>query len=245
MPVLTTSFGKINHESITLPSGGRRVKYLSVWAGPQAVKLLPSPVEATENIGTFPCAIYIPKSAYFDIVQEGGQSARRHIAIAVDSKGSDYYSSNPAIEGIVPTLRRAGIRVTSIGCGGESIFRHTGATLTVDACLPLAKKLVEERPDEVVIQLGRNDFVAALFTAANLITQMGNLADAIHALDPRVLVTFMTWTREVTRERGWRHVVGRGANGHYGHPGDAFWLVPRVRLGRGLDVNGRRYLCRI
>lgn len=198
MPVLTTSFGRINHESITIPSGGRRIKCLSVWAGPQAVKLLPSPVEATENIGTFPTAIYVPQSAYLDVVQEGGQSARRHIAMLVDSKGSGYYSSNPAIEGIVPTLRRAGIRVTSVGCGGDSIYRYTGATLTADACLPLAKKLLKRRPDEVVIQIGRNDFVANTFTPADLITQMGNLADAIHSLDGRVLVTFMTWTREVT-----------------------------------------------
>ncbi len=198
LPVLATNFGKINYEIVTLPSGGRRIKLLSVWAGPQAVKLLPSPVEATENIGTFPCAIYIPKSAYLDIVQEPAATAKRHIALLVDSKGSDYYSSNPAIEGIVPSLRRAGIRVTSIGCGGDSIFRYTGATLSTDACLTLAKKVLKRRPDEVVIQIGRNDFAAPTFTAANLIAQMGNLADAIHALDPRVLVTFMTWTREVT-----------------------------------------------
>lgn len=198
MPVSATDFGKINHESFALPSSGRRIKCLSVWAGPQAVKLLPTPVDATENIGTFPTAIYVPKSAYVDVLQDTGAGGGRRITMFVDSKGSDYYSSNPAIEGIVPNLRRRGLRVTSVGCGGDSLFRHIGATLTSDACLPFARILLRNRPDEVVIQAGRNDFAGALYTAANLITQMGNLADAIHAVDPRVLVTFLTWTREVT-----------------------------------------------
>lgn len=193
---IVTDYGRTNHEIVAIPSAGRRIKHVSAWAGPQVTTGLTTP--AVDNRGTFICAVYVPQSSYTDLLPESAPAAGRTVAMLVDSKGSGFYSSNPGIDSLVPMLRRAGIRVVSIGGGGNALGYEIGSTFTLDACLPLARRLLRKRPDEVILQIGRNDFANNIMSEANLMTQLGNLADAIHQIDPRVLVTFMTWTREVT-----------------------------------------------
>ena len=196
LAAVDTSYGRVNHEVIAIPAAGRRIKHVSAWAGPQASTGLTTPV--VDNRGTFICAVYVPQSAYADVLPEATPAAGRTIVMLVDSKGSGYYSSNPGVDSLVPMLRRAGIRVVSVGAGGDALAFEIGSTVTLAACLPLARKLLRKRPDEIILQIGRNDFANSLMTGANLATQLGNLADAIHQIDGRVLVTFMTFTREVT-----------------------------------------------
>lgn len=193
---VATEAGRTNHIAVDLPAGGRRIRQVEVWSGPQIVTELPAP--RLNKRGTFLAAVYLPRSAYVDVLPESQHAAGRTISMLVDSKGSGYYSSNPGIDSLVPSLRRAGIRVISYGAGGDGLYSEVGADISVEACLPLARKLARKRPDEIIIQIGRNDFLGGPYTAAELVTQVGNLADAIHQVDPRVLVTIATWTREVT-----------------------------------------------
>ncbi|MGK3981263.1 SGNH/GDSL hydrolase family protein [Sorangium sp. So ce118] len=194
-PQLDTTIGAIAHCACTIPSAGG-MQHVAVFSGPQAVTGLPAP--ANENRGSFICGIYLPASARVQVLPEKASNGAETIVLYGDSKMAGFYSTSPGRDSAAFLLRRAGHRVICNTAGGDALFYSVGSTLTVAACTTLAQKLCRKNPTVIILEMGRNDFVAGLYTPANLVTQLGNLLDAIHAQSPNVKVKILTWTHEVT-----------------------------------------------
>lgn len=195
-PPLTTVTGAMAYPEVTIPTGSRRTREVTVYAGVQAATGLTAPV--TENRGTFICGIYLPASAHVEVLPERLSSAAETVVLYGDSKAAGMYSASPGRDSLTFLLRRQGLRVISQTAGGASLYGDVGATLTVAACTALAKKLCRKNPHTIILEMGRNDFANQRYTPANLVTQLGNLLDAINAVDQRVQVKLLTFTHEVT-----------------------------------------------
>lgn len=194
-PPLDTTIGGIAYCSCTIPAGAG-MQHVSVVAGPQAVSGLPDPVE--ENRGSFICGIYVPQQARVEILPERLDGAAERVVLYGDSKLANFYSSSPGRDGLAFVLRRAGWRVISNSAGGDSLQSSTGSTLSEAACTPLARKLLRKNPTRVVLGIGRNDIAGSQFSAADLLTQLTNLANAIHDISPNCKVVFLTFTHETS-----------------------------------------------
>lgn len=194
-PQLDTDHGRVAYCQAVIPAS-TGMQSVVVYSGPQAVTGLPAPV--TENRGSFICALYLPRTARTEVLPERASNGAETIVLYGDSKMAGFYSTSPGRDSCAFMLRRAGHRVICNTAGGDALFYGAGATLTVAACTALAQKLVRKNPTVIILEMGRNDFVAGLYTPANLVTQLGNLLDAIHAQSPNVKVKILTWTHEVT-----------------------------------------------
>lgn len=192
-PTYTVTSRAVSVARMTLPRRG--AKTVEITGAAQMVTQYPAP--HTENIGVFIAAVYVPASAEFNVVREAGGGAEEALVLYGDSKIAAFHSSMPASNGPAAILRRRGYRVTCHCAGGGTLFADVGGTLTVAACHQLARDLTRGRPDRIVLEMSRNDFTGSKYTAVNLVTQMGNLLDAIFAIAPGVLVDLLTWTREV------------------------------------------------
>lgn len=192
-PALTSR--ATNIVRMTLPLQGTKV--VEIHSGVHAATIYPAP--HNENIGTYLAAIYVPASSAFEVLTDGDGAAEK-IVLYGDSKISAYHTDLPASDGPAVALRRRGYRVTCHCAGGWSLFADATATLSVDACFPLARRLTRGSPDRIVLQMGRNDFANGKYTPANLVTQLGNLLDAINEVAPGVMVDLHTFTREVTED---------------------------------------------
>lgn len=179
---------------VKIPLSVRGTKIVEVRGGIQSTTIYPAP--HLDNIGTFLAAVYVPASASFEVITEGVTAAER-VVLYGDSKISSFYTSLPASDGPAEALRRRGFHVTCHCAGGASIFADVGATVSVAACTPLARALTRGNPDRIVLQMGRNDFANTQYTPANVVTQIGNLLDAINAVSPGTRVDLLTFTREV------------------------------------------------
>lgn len=183
---------------VSMPLPYRGAKTVQVGSGVQAATIFPAP--HSENIGVFLAAVYVSASANFEIVRDPRGGSEERLVLYGDSKIASFYTSLPASNGPAAMLRRRGYSVTCHCAGGASLFADAGATLSVAACTPIARALTRGRPDRIVLEMSRNDFVNGKYTPADLVTQMGNLLDAINAVSPGTLVDLLTWTREVTED---------------------------------------------
>ncbi|WP_437798513.1 SGNH/GDSL hydrolase family protein [Sorangium sp. So ce693] len=192
-PPLDTNIGGIAHCIVKMPPS-TGMQAVTICAGPQAVSGLPAPV--TEPRGSFIRAVYVPRYSRVEVLPERPSASGETIVLFGDSKLAGFYSSSPGRDSIVHLLRAAGHRVICAAVGGDTLFSKTGATLSVAACLPIARKLVREDPTQVIFGMGRNDIKAALFNATDFLTQAGNAADAIHQADTDVQVKFLAFSHE-------------------------------------------------
>jgi lysophospholipase L1-like esterase len=195
-PPLTTVTGAIAYPEATIPTSSKSMRQVTVYTGAQAATGLPAP--ALENRGTFVCGIYLPASAQVDVLPDRLSSSAETYVIYGDSKAAGFYSASPGRDSMAFIMRRKGVRVISQTAGGASLYGDVGATLTVDACIPLARKLCRKRPHTIVLEMGRNDFANQKYTPANVVVQLGNLLDAINQVDASVRVQLLTFTHETT-----------------------------------------------
>jgi lysophospholipase L1-like esterase len=195
-PAPTVTARATSFVNISLPYRG--AKTVQINSGVQAATIFPAP--HNENIGVFLAAVYVAASSSFEVVPPARGGAEEHLVLYGDSKIASFYTSLPASNGPAAMLRRRGYRVTAHCAGGASLFGDAGATLTVAACTPIARALTRGRPDRIILEMSRNDFVNGKYSPTDLVTQMGNLLDAINAVSPGTLVELLTWTREVTED---------------------------------------------
>ena len=184
--------GAISYLSISVPNGPRK---LSIYGGPHVVRAYAA--STTEHRGSFLAAVYLPWSAPLVIAYPPAQ-ANETIVIYGDSKLSGLSSTLPASNGFMQSMRSRGARIIIEGAGGNCLSYDVGTTLTVAACTSFARKLCRSNPTQIIVGIGRNDFVGATFSAANLVTQIGNLLDAIHAQGPNIAVKIALWSHETT-----------------------------------------------
>ncbi|WP_437623404.1 SGNH/GDSL hydrolase family protein [Sorangium sp. So ce1151] len=193
-PPLDTNIGGIAHCLVKMPAGSTGMQAVSIYAGPQAVSGLPAPV--SEPRGSFICAVYVPRYSRVEVLPERQSATGETIVLYGDSKLAGFYSLSPGRDSLAQQLRRAGHRVICQTIGGDALYSTTGATLSAAACTQLARKLVKKNPTQVILGIGRNDIKANLFSAADLLTQLGYLADEIHKADGDVQVKFMSFSHE-------------------------------------------------
>lgn len=242
---------RVDHTTVTIPQDGYpyRMHHVSVLSGPQVSQ---SGYEVTPR-GVHIAAVYVPASAALNKapVQEGQETW----VVYGDSKTAGYYSDSPGRDGLVPLLRASGRRVICEAYGGRFLATDVSATLTQAACTPFARKLLRENPDKIVIAIGRNDFVGAAYTQANWSTQLGNLLDAIHALNARTKVILVKFTRESTEAingngdtwDGWRGIMDTVASSRSEWvrvvAGDQLWTVTNAAsyTADGVHPNSRGY----
>lgn len=194
-PPLDTNIGAMAHCLCEIPAAAG-MQRVSIVSGPQAITGLPAP--ASENRGSFIAGVYLPRTATTEVLQEAHSNAAETIVLYGDSKMAGFYSSSPGRDSAAFMLRRAGHRVICNTAGGDGLYLSTTTTLSVDACLPLARKLTRKNPTQVIVEIGRNDIAGGSFSAANLLTQLQNLGNAIHQVAPRCKVRYLTFTHETT-----------------------------------------------
>lgn len=139
-------------------------------------------------------AVYVPASAYIRLKPVPVEI----VVIYGDSKSAGYYSDSVGRDSMAFMLRQKSWRAVSQAEGGGALIAGVGSTLTVAACTSFAMKLARWTPTKINVRMGRNDWTGAAYSAANLVTQIGNLCDAIHAVLPACTVVLSTWTTETT-----------------------------------------------
>ncbi|WP_437299318.1 SGNH/GDSL hydrolase family protein [Sorangium sp. So ce426] len=197
-PVLPVAWNSTTFSRVSVPAARSAVpRKIRVYSGPQMASPYTASLVAVrgENIGVFPGGIYVPAASNFEVTPP---PARVIIAI-VDSKGAGAYTAFSGMTSWQLQMQRKGLEFMTHGSGGDGLVHLTGtATPSVAACRALARKILAHRPDEVIVQIGRNDFANQKTTAANVVQFKVDLANAIKEADPRVVVRAMTYTREVT-----------------------------------------------
>ncbi len=201
-PTLAPTVGAVSYSAIALTSGAspsvfRRV---GISAGPQSVTGLPAPV--LENRGTFIAGIYVPTAfgVSTQVLPADRPASGETIVLYGDSKIAGFYSDVPARDSVAFQLRSLGHRVISNAYGGGSLATDVGTTLSATSApmVAMATKLCRSQPTQIILEMGRNDFTGGTFSAANLKTQLVNLATALHSQCPSALVKVLTFTHEAS-----------------------------------------------
>lgn len=183
----------VSYASVTLPAALGSPLPVSVVTGVQAHGP-DEPYSYCPPLGTYLGAIYVPAGSYVETTP----IAVRRAVIYGDSKTVSY-PARPSAGNLAEVLRARGWEVTLAGIGGGTLRGDIGsATVTLAAVEPLAARLAVGQPDLVVVEMGRNDFVAPYYSGANLVTLIGHLLDALHAALPASTIALATWTHEVT-----------------------------------------------
>ncbi|WP_437570975.1 SGNH/GDSL hydrolase family protein [Sorangium sp. So ce542] len=191
-PPLQPAGSTTSYVRAALPSQTLARKNVRVFSGPQMSPVYPN---MTDNHGNHLCAVYVPSGDDTEVVPV---PARRPVVPYGDSKTAGFWSLSAGRDSITFLLRDRGIPVVSFAAGGWTLHAETGSTLSVDACLPLARRLVECLPSKIIVGIGRNDFNSSKFAPSDLITQLNNLLLAIHQVAPWIPVELLSWTREAT-----------------------------------------------
>ena len=189
-PIVPTLPGNVEFSTVTVP--------LISWQGPRNIKVPAGPAvnnlftNLVEDSGTYICAIYVPSNAYLQVVTNPPDL----VVFYGDSKEAGFYSDSPGRDSMAFNLRHNNWSVNSVAKGGGAIFADC-PVLSVAGCTSFAMKLARKNPSRLFIEIGRNDFTGGT-NAANIVTQIGNLCDAIHATLPATNVILTTWTSETT-----------------------------------------------
>lgn len=198
-PVIPVKWNAATFGTVKVPGARRGVpRTFNVHAGPQMASGVATTANLDairgENRGVFPVGVYLPGGAIADVVLP-----RPRVVVALgDSKGAGAHTSFPGMNSWHFMMTRKGMQLISHAAGGDNLAHLVGATPSLEACRPLARKLVQHRPAEVILQISRNDFANQKMSPANVVAMVGYLADALHEADPSVLVRIMTYTRENT-----------------------------------------------
>lgn len=189
-PLLTPTVDGVNYSDVTI--SGISDKKIKVQSGIAVKSGYPAPT--LEDRGNWISAVYFPASSYVSVVPAPVECA----VLYGDSKTAGSYSDAPGRDSLAFLLRKNHWKVIAHAQGGGYIGADVGlGTLTVAACTDFAMKMCAQKPTKIFLAMGRNDFTGGS-TPANIVTQLGNLADAIHAVLPSCRVIFTTWTSETT-----------------------------------------------
>jgi len=241
----TPSADVVSYNTITLPSGTKRVSIVS------SIQASGSTLEPT-NRGSFLIAVYAASSDILSPLPP--PLTRERIVLYGDSKFAGSYSSVPSRDGLCALLRARGHRVIDESYGGRALQTDTSGTPSAASCEGIARKITKHAPTLVVLGIGRNDFYVPTYSQANWSTQLGNLVDQIHAMAPGARVYLVKFTRETSEPNngsgdtmdGWRGIMDTVASTRsYVSvlPGDQLWTIADAGsfTSDGVHPNDRGY----
>jgi len=191
---LTPSPNAVSYQASVLPVGLPSPRRVRVTSGTQNIGGTFGDGLQIDTSGLFLAAIYAASSAYL----EATPATVKRAVVYGDSKTAGQLASIPSATSYAEALRQHGWDVSVMAIGSNTLVADVGATLSVAACASWAQTLLQYQPNLIVLAIGRNDFAAGALSPANLVTQIGNLADAIHAADPKCIVAIMPFTHETT-----------------------------------------------
>lgn len=177
-------------ETVVIAPASSAVQFahVQIGAGRKRVEIVTggtAPPESALN-GTFPRAIYVPAGSELTL---SSTDPGRRLVVDGDSISIGNGSTNNSLRGWVRRIRRSIPNAAAPGYSGRQLVDDY--TTTASAATR-AKFLARYRPDDVILDLGTNDWGNAACTSTNFGTYTGQALDALHAAMPAARIWALT-----------------------------------------------------
>jgi hypothetical protein len=188
---LSPQYQYFDVDSCSLPSG---LNLVEVWTGAMQVYGTTVQPYYTASEGSYVLGVYVPQSAYFQVVPPPTNNDR--VLLLGDSKEGGFDASNPPVTGVDAVLRRDTPAASWLveAWGSISLWQMFSTPAVASATI---SRLSMAHPTKILQVLGRNDWALTKYGSVTAFQAAYTWAnDALHAAIPNATFYVATWALE-------------------------------------------------